>query len=612
MNRRNDLRNVAIIAHVDHGKTTLVDSLLKSSGQFRDAQLNQECMLDSNDQERERGITILAKNIALSFDGVKVNIIDTPGHADFGGEVERVLQMADGCLVLVDAFEGPRPQTRFVLQKALEVGLKPIVVVNKVDRLDARPQEALSETFDLFVELGADDETLDFPYIFASGRAGFATHDPSVRTDTIQPLLEMIIDKIPGPLVDPDGPLQMMVTSLSYSSFVGRIATGKIVSGSIKPGQQVVLTKADGSNKPEKVVSVEVFDKLGRNAVEVGTAGDIVALVGLSKPEIGDTVTDPLDPRPLPRIKVDEPTLSMVFTINSSPLAGQGQGAGKYLTSRHLRERLTRELEANVALRVEESNDKEAFVVSGRGVLHLSVLIESMRREGYELSVGKPQVIRKRIDGEWHEPFEVLIVDVPQTDVGPVMEIVGGRRGELVDMVTGTTGMTHLRFSIPARGLIGIRTRMLNATKGEAIIHHQFDSYKPMADEVPHRLNGVLVSQERGKAVAFALNKLQERSDLFVAPGDDVYEGMIVGENSRDNDMVVNPIKEKKLTNMRASGSDDNVILKPPRLMSLEAALEYIEDDEYVEVTPTAIRLRKIGLTENERKKSNRALAGVS
>lgn len=612
MNRRNDLRNVAIIAHVDHGKTTLVDSLLKSSGQFRDAQLNQECMLDSNDQERERGITILAKNIALSFDGVKVNIIDTPGHADFGGEVERVLQMADGCLVLVDAFEGPRPQTRFVLQKALEVGLKPIVVVNKVDRLDARPQEALSETFDLFVELGADDETLDFPYIFASGRAGFATHDPAVRTDTIQPLLEMIIDKIPGPMVDPDGPLQMMVTSLSYSSFVGRIATGKIVSGSIKPGQQVVLTKADGSNKPEKVVSVEVFDKLGRNAVEVGTAGDIVALVGLSKPEIGDTVTDPLDPRPLPRIKVDEPTLSMVFTINSSPLAGQGQGAGKYLTSRHLRERLTRELEANVALRVEESNDKEAFVVSGRGVLHLSVLIESMRREGYELSVGKPQVIRKRIDGEWHEPFEVLIVDVPQTDVGPVMEIVGGRRGELVDMVTGTTGMTHLRFSIPARGLIGIRTRMLNATKGEAIIHHQFDSYKPMADEVPHRLNGVLVSQERGKAVAFALNKLQERSDLFVAPGDDVYEGMIVGENSRDNDMVVNPIKEKKLTNMRASGSDDNVILKPPRLMSLEAALEYIEDDEYVEVTPTAIRLRKIGLTENERKKSNRALAGVS
>jgi GTP-binding protein len=612
MNRRNDLRNVAIIAHVDHGKTTLVDSLLKSSGQFRDAQLSQECMLDSNDQERERGITILAKNIALSFDGVKVNIIDTPGHADFGGEVERVLQMADGCLVLVDAFEGPRPQTRFVLQKALEVGLKPIVVVNKVDRLDARPQEALSETFDLFVELGADDETLDFPYIFASGRAGFATHDPSVRTDTIQPLLEMIIDKIPGPMVDPDGPLQMMVTSLSYSSFVGRIATGKIVSGSIKPGQQVVLTKADGSNKSEKVVSVEVFDKLGRNAVEVGTAGDIVALVGLSKPEIGDTVTDPLDPRPLPRIKVDEPTLSMVFTINSSPLAGQGQGAGKYLTSRHLRERLTRELEANVALRVEESSDKEAFVVSGRGVLHLSVLIESMRREGYELSVGKPQVIRKRIDGEWHEPFEVLIVDVPQTDVGPVMEIVGGRRGELVDMVTGTTGMTHLRFSIPARGLIGIRTRMLNATKGEAIIHHQFDSYKPMADEVPHRLNGVLVSQERGKAVAFALNKLQERSDLFVAPGDDVYEGMIVGENSRDNDMVVNPIKEKKLTNMRASGSDDNVILKPPRLMSLEAALEYIEDDEYVEVTPTAIRLRKIGLTENERKKTNRALAGVS
>jgi len=609
--RRTDLRNVAIIAHVDHGKTTLVDCLLKSSGQFRDAQLTQDCILDSNDQERERGITILAKNIALSFDGVKVNIIDTPGHADFGGEVERVLQMADGCLVLVDAFEGPRPQTRFVLQKALEVGLRPIVVVNKVDRPDARPQEALSEAFDLFVELGADDATLDFPYIFASGRSGFATHDPTVKTDTIKPLLEMILDKVPGPEIDNDGPLQMMVTSLSYSSFVGRIATGKIVSGSIRPGQQVVLTKADGSLKSERVVSVEVFDKLGRTPVEVGTAGDIVALVGLEKPEIGDTVTDPQNPQPLPRIKVDEPTLSMVFTINSSPLAGQGQGAGKYLTSRHIRDRLTRELEANVALRVEESNVKEAFIVSGRGVLHLSVLIETMRREGYELSVGKPQVIRKKIDDVWHEPFELLVVDVPSTDVGPVMEVVGARRGEMVDMITGTTGMTHLRFSIPARGLIGIRTRMLNATKGEAIIHHQFDCYKPLADEVPHRMNGVLVSQERGKVVAFALAKLQERADLFVAPGQDVYEGMIVGENSRDNDMVVNPIREKKLTNMRASGSDENVILKPPRQMSLEAALEYIEDDEYVEVTPIAIRLRKIGLTEQDRKQQNRAMASV-
>ena len=608
--RRTDLRNVAIIAHVDHGKTTLVDCLLKSSGQFRDAQLTQDCILDSNDQERERGITILAKNIALSFDGVKVNIIDTPGHADFGGEVERVLQMADGCLVLVDAFEGPRPQTRFVLQKALEVGLRPIVVV-KVDRPDARPQEALSEAFDLFVELGADDATLDFPYIFASGRSGFATHDPTVKTDTIKPLLEMILDKVPGPEIDNDGPLQMMVTSLSYSSFVGRIATGKIVSGSIRPGQQVVLTKADGSLKSERVVSVEVFDKLGRTPVEVGTAGDIVALVGLEKPEIGDTVTDPQNPQPLPRIKVDEPTLSMVFTINSSPLAGQGQGAGKYLTSRHIRDRLTRELEANVALRVEESNVKEAFIVSGRGVLHLSVLIETMRREGYELSVGKPQVIRKKIDDVWHEPFELLVVDVPSTDVGPVMEVVGARRGEMVDMITGTTGMTHLRFSIPARGLIGIRTRMLNATKGEAIIHHQFDCYKPLADEVPHRMNGVLVSQERGKVVAFALAKLQERADLFVAPGQDVYEGMIVGENSRDNDMVVNPIREKKLTNMRASGSDENVILKPPRQMSLEAALEYIEDDEYVEVTPIAIRLRKIGLTEQDRKQQNRAMASV-
>ena len=604
--RRSDIRNIAIIAHVDHGKTTLVDCLIKASGQFRESQVQQDCILDSNDLERERGITILAKNIALNYMGTKINIIDTPGHADFGGEVERVLQMADGCLVLVDAFEGPRPQTRFVLQKALEVGLQPIVVVNKIDRSDARPQDVLSETFDLFVELGADDATLDFPYIFASGRAGFATHDPEVFGDSIKPLLDMIIEKVPGPVTNVAGPFQMMVTSLAYSEFVGRIATGRIVGGTIKPGQKVVMMKANGSKVPDQVVTVEVFEKLGRIAVEEATAGDIVALTGLEKPEIGDTVACPLNPIALPRISVDEPTLSMLFTINSSPFAGQN-GGGKFLTSRHIRARLMRELESNVALRVEEFGDKDAFKVSGRGVLHLSILVETMRREGYELSVGKPTVIRKLIDGKMCEPFEVLVIDVPTENVGPVMEICGNRRGELIEMTGNDVGSTHLEFSIPSRGLIGIRTRMLNATKGEAVIHHRFEQYKPVEGSVPHRQNGVLVSQERGKAVGFSLFKLQDRAVMFVAPGDEVYEGMIVGENSRDNDMVVNPIKEKQLTNMRASGSDENISLKPARKMSLEAALEYIEDDEYVEVTPQVIRLRKIRLTEQERKREVRS-----
>ncbi len=606
--RRNDLRNIAIIAHVDHGKTTLVDCLLRTSGQFRESQLQGDCILDSNDLERERGITILAKNIALMYKGVKINIIDTPGHADFGGEVERVLQMADGALVLVDAFEGPRPQTRYVLKKALEVGLKPIVVVNKIDRPDARPQDALSETFDLFVELGADDATLDFPYIFASGRAGFATHDPENYGNSIVPLLDMILEQVPGPKANPDGPLQMMVTSLAYSEFVGRIATGRIISGSVKPGQKVVLIKSDGKLVSEQIVTVEAFDKLGRTAIEEGTAGDIVALTGLEKPEIGDTVASPDQPVALPRISVDEPTISMTFTINSSPLAGQ-PGGGKYLTSRHLRSRLMRELESNVALRVDELEEKDAFKVSGRGVLHLAILIETMRREGYELSVGKPQVIRKQIAGKWHEPFEILEVDVPTADVGPVMEIAGNRRGTTIEMTANNVGFTHVEFSIPSRGLIGIRTRLLNATRGEAIVHHRFECYKPMEGEVPHRSNGVMVSQERGRAVGYALWKLQERAEMFVAPGDEVYEGMIVAENSRENDLVVNPIREKKLTNVRSSGNDDNIQLKPPRKMSLEMALEYIEDDEYVEVTPQVIRLRKVRLTEQERKQSVRSAA---
>lgn len=602
--RRQDIRNIAIIAHVDHGKTTLVDCLLKQSGQFRDAELAQDCILDSNDQERERGITILAKNIAVSWKGVKVNIIDTPGHADFGGEVERVLQMADGALVLVDAFEGPRPQTRYVLKKALEAGLKPIVVVNKIDRQDCRPHAVVDETFDLFVELGANDETLDFPYIFASAREGFATKDPEVQTDNISLLLDMILNEIPGPLAHPDEPVQMSVTTLEHSAYVGRIAVGRLQSGRLKAGDQVALLRADGTTINSKLDNVQVFEKLGRTDTDEATAGDLVALIGLPDPEIGDTIACPDNPIALPRIEVDEPTLAMTFTINDGPLAGRD---GKYLTTRHVRERLMRELEKNVALRVEETEDKDKFKVSGRGVLHLSVLIESMRREGYELCVGKPEVIRKQIDGKWHEPFETLEVDVPAEEVGSVMELTCARKGQVLEMTAGDSGMTHLEFSIPARGLIGLRTRLLNASKGEAIIHHRFDSYKRAEGEVPRRANGVLVSQEEGRAVGFALFKLQERAEMFVAPGDDVYEGMIVGENSRDNDMTVNPIKEKKLTNIRTTSSDENIVLKPPRDLSLEAALEYIESDEYVEITPSAIRLRKILLRETDRKRMRRS-----
>ncbi len=603
MPERTDLRNIAIIAHVDHGKTTLVDCLLKQSGQFRDAELSQTCILDSNDLERERGITILAKNVAIAWKGVKINVIDTPGHPDFGGEVERVLRMADGCLLVVDAFEGPRPQTRFVVSKALEVGLKPLVVVNKVDRPDGRPDDVLSETFDLFVELGADDETLDFPYVFASAKEGYATHDPSEPTGDVSALLDLIVEKVPPPIVDPEGPLQLMVTSLDWSEFVGRIATGRIVSGRLKPKQKVTLIKADGSHVKGQVEEVQAFDKLGRTAVSEATAGDIVALVGLPDPEIGDTVTEPDNPQALDRIAVDEPTLSMLFTVNSSPLAGQ---TGKFLTSRHLRARLMRELESNVALRVEETGEKDSFQVSGRGVLHLSVLIETMRREGYELSVGKPQVIKKEIDGKWHEPFEQLVVDVPTESVGPVMEIVGNRRGQCNEMTASDTGMTHLEFSIPARGLIGIRTRLLNATRGEAIIHHRFEGYQRMEGDVPRRANGVMISQIAGKAVPYALWRLQERSEMFVSPGDDVYEGMIVAENAKEDDLVVNPIREKKLTNVRSSGADEAIVLKPARKLSLEAALEYIEEDEYVEVTPDVIRLRKVHLTENARKRNAR------
>lgn len=604
--RRDDIRNIAIIAHVDHGKTTMVDALLRQSGQFRDAQLQQACILDSNELERERGITILSKNIAMQYKGVKINVIDTPGHSDFGGEVERVLKMADGALILVDAFEGPKPQTRFVLTKALEVGLKPIIVVNKIDRNDARPEDVVLETIHLIEELGYQG-SLDIPYVFASGRSGYTTHDPSVREGNMVPLLDMILEHIPGPVANVAEPFQMMVTSLSWSEYVGRIIVGRINNGIVKTGMKVSILKEGGKVINSPIERVELFDKLGKVEVEQAEAGDIVALTGLGDAEIGDTVTAIEAPIALPRIEVDEPTLSMVFTINSSPLTGRS--GGKFLTSRHLRERLAKELQSNVALRVSDGETKDIFRVSGRGLLHLSILIETMRREGFELSVGKPEVIRKQIDGKWHEPFEILEVDVPSTDVGTVIEVTSQRKGQMTEMTAGAGTHTHLVFEIPARGLIGLRTRLLNATKGEAVMHHRFDSYRQLEGEIPRRKNGVLVSQDSGKATGYALFKLQERSELFVGPGAEVYEGMIVGENSRDNDLVVNPVREKKLTNMRASGSDENMILAPPRELSLEMALEYIEWDEYVEVTPNGIRLRKIWLSETDRKRNNRTIA---
>lgn len=602
--RRDDIRNIVIIAHVDHGKTTMVDTLLKHSGQYRESELQQECLLDSNDLERERGITILSKNIAMNYRGVKINVIDTPGHADFGGEVERVVRMADGALVLMDAAEGPMPQTRFVLSKALECGVKPIVVINKIDRPDARCAEVVEEALMLLVELGGEHYMDHFDVIFTSGKAGYATHDWKTPGENMYPLLDWMVDKIPGPEVEPDEPLQLLVTNLDWSEFVGRIAIGRISSGKIRKNQQIDIIKEDGPVQAQ-ITSLQSFDKLGRVDAESAVAGDIVAVIGLEDVEIGDTICERGVNKPLPRLRVDEPTLEMVFSINSSPLAGKD---GKYVTTRQLRTRLEKELERNVALRVRSVPGSEAFAVAGRGVLHLSVLIETMRREGYELSVGKPQVVLKEIDGKKFEPFETLNVEVPTDRVGPVMELVGNRRGVLEEM-SPRGEYTLIRFSIPARGLIGLRTRLLNATQGTAIIHHRFDEYRPLESDIPGRANGVMISMVPGKAVPYALFQLQERSELFVAPGDEVYEGMIVAENARDNDLVVNPTKEKKLTNVRAAGSDENIILKPPRQLFLEAALEYIEDDELVEITPKVISLRKIYLRENERRRAPKSQA---
>jgi GTP-binding protein len=611
---RQQIRNVAIIAHVDHGKTTLVDQLLRQCGQFRAGELKGECILDSNPIERERGITILAKNCAIRYtdragNDYHINIIDTPGHADFGGEVERVLRMADGALLLVDAVDGTMPQTRYVLAKALANGLKPIVVINKMDRPEQRHGAVLNEVFDLLVDLGADDHALDFPVIYTSGRDGWATTDPehlpAAGMGDIHTLFEAIIRHVPAPQFDAAAPLQMLITTLDYSDYVGRIGIGRVFAGTLRSGQQVMTIDRQGNRMLQRVKQLFRFDGLGREEVDHIDVGDICAVVGLEKVDIGDTLADPENPIALPTVHVDEPTLHMTFRINDGPFAGQ---EGKYVTSRHLRERLDKELQSNVALRVDPGQTLDEFEVSGRGMLHLGILLENMRREGFELAVGKPKVIYKDVGGERHEPLEHLAVDVPRDCLGPVMQLVGDRRGELLKMDT-RGNLAHLEFIIPARGLIGLRNRMLTATAGEAIMHHTFARYDKARGDIAGRPNGVMIAIETGAVTAYALDQLADRGMMFVEPTDRVYGGQIIGEHCKDDDICVNIVKQKKLTNMRASTKDFTVILKAPRRMSLEAALEYIENDELVELTPQSIRLRKRFLSESDRRRNSRRLA---
>ncbi|MBN1490827.1 MAG: translational GTPase TypA [Phycisphaerae bacterium] len=596
------IRNIAIIAHVDHGKTTLVDQMLRQCGQFRDTQLKGERILDSNDLERERGITILSKNIAITYHGVKINLIDTPGHADFGGEVERVLKMADGCLLLVDAFEGAMPQTTFVLRKAFEFGLRPIVVINKIDRPDARPTDVLDEVLDLFIELGADDDALEFPTIYTSATQGYATLDPDERRDDIFILFDMILKYVPTPDVDPTAPVQMLITTLDYNDYVGRIGIGRVFSGTLHAGENVTVIHRDGSQTADKIGELHTFDGLGRQKVDQVVAGDICAVVGLDSVDIGNTIADLNDPKPLPIVHIDEPTLHMTFRINDSPFTGR---SGKYLTSSHLRERLDRELQRNVALRVQPGPVPEEFHVSGRGILHLSILIENMRREGYELAVGKPKVIFRELNGKKTEPIELCVIEVPTMHVGPVMELMGSRRAVCRKM-QNHDDQTYLEFTIPTRGLIGLRNRMMTATQGTIIMHHNFYEYEYLRGTIGHRANGVLIASDTGQTTAYALEGLADRGTMFVSPGQPVYAGQIIGEHCRDNDIVVNVCRGKKLTNMRAASADRTVVLKTPRELTLEIALEYIEDDELVEVTPDALRLRKRYLDENDRKRMAR------
>ena len=595
------IRNIAIIAHVDHGKTTLVDKMLLAGNLFRENQTKGELILDNNDLERERGITILSKNVSINYNGYKINIIDTPGHSDFGGEVERVLNMADGCLLLVDAFEGPMPQTRFVLQKAIQMGLKPVVVINKVDKPNCRPDEVNEMVFDLMFNLNATEDQLDFPTIYGSAKQGWMSDDWQKPTDNIIPLLDAIIKYIPEPQVL-EGTPQMLITSLDSSSYVGRIAIGRVHRGELREGMEIGLCKKDGSVVKQRIKELHVFEGMGRKRVESVKSGDICALVGIEGFEIGDTVADALEPEPLERIAIDEPTMSMTFTINDSPFFGKD---GKFVTSRHIAERLERELDKNLALRVKKEPHEDVWTVYGRGVLHLSVLIETMRREGYELQVGQPQVIVKEIDGQKCEPIELMTINVPEEYSSKIIDMATRRRGELVSMVTQNDRI-QMEFHIPSRGIIGLRNNVLTASAGEAIMAHQFLEYQPWKGDIERRTNGSLIAMESGTAYAYAIDKLQDRGRFFIFPQEEVYAGQVVGENAKDNDIVVNVTKSKKLTNMRASGADDKARIIPPVVFSLEEALEYIKEDEYVEVTPNHLRLRKIILDETERKRANK------
>jgi GTP-binding protein len=592
------IRNVAIIAHVDHGKTTLVDKIIHASKIFRENQEFEDLILDNNDLERERGITIVSKNVSVRYKDIKINIIDTPGHADFGGEVERVLKMADGVLLLVDAFEGPMPQTRFVLSKALQLGLKPVVVINKVDKPNCRPDEVHEAVFDLMFNLDATEEQLDFKTLYGSSKQGWMSYDWKVQTDNITALLDTIIDVIPPPKVS-EGPVQMQVTSLDFSSFVGRIAIGRVARGTISEGQNLMLCKAGDVMKKVRVKELHVFEGLGKVKATSVSAGDICAVTGIEGFEIGDTLADDQNPEALPRIAIDEPTMSMLFTINNSPFFGK---EGKFVTSRHLRDRLFKETEKNLALRIQETSSEDKFLVFGRGILHLSILIETMRREGYELQVGQPQVLFKEIDGQKHEPVEVLVVDVPSETAGKVIELSTQRKGELLIMEP-KGDLQHLEFEIPSRGLIGLRTQVLNATQGEAIMTHRFKAYAPFKGPIPGRINGSLISMETGPATAYTLDKLQDRGKFFIEPGEEVYGGQVIGEHTRQNDLELNVQKAKQLTNMRASGTDANVKIAPKINFSLEESMEYIQKDEYLEVTPKSMRMRKIYLDPNERKR---------
>lgn len=601
MGKRENLRNIAIIAHVDHGKTTLVDKMLKQSGVFRANESVQERVMDSNDLERERGITILSKNTAVMYNGVKINIVDTPGHADFGGEVERILTMVDGVLLLVDAFEGCMPQTRFVLKKALNLGKKPIVVLNKIDRPGARPNEVVDEVLDLFIELGANDDQLDFPVIYASAKEGYATLDYNEKGIDLKPLFEKIINEVPAPEGDLDGPFQILFSNIDYDEYVGRIGIGRVERGKVKSGQNAVLCCLDGATKNVKITKLYTFEGLKRTETHEALLGDIVSVSGISDLNIGETICSPEKVEALPFVKIDEPTVSMLFMVNNSPFAGQD---GKYVTSRNIRDRLFKEIETNVAMKVEETDSADTFKVSGRGELHLSILIETMRRENFEFQVSRPQVIFKKVDGKTFEPIELLMIEVPDNYVGAVMEKLGARKSELLNMNTRGEGTTHLEFKIPARCLMGYRSEFLTDTNGNGIMNHVFDGYEPYKGDIQKRNSGSLVAFETGEATAYGLFAAQERGRLFIGAGTPVYEGMIVGANPKTEDLVVNVCKKKHMTNTRASGSDDALKLTPPTIMSLEQSLEFITDDELVEVTPKNIRLRKIYLTKEQRIKA--------